>query len=97
MRIKEWWDKMMRKGHERTVKAKKNILLSMIYKALGILIGFAYFPISLNYLGEEKFAIFLIMVSMVDWFAEFDIGIGNGLRNRLGEALADDNEEDARG
>ena len=58
---------------------------------------FAYFPISLNYLGEEKFAIFLIMVSMVDWFAEFDIGIGNGLRNRLGEALADDNEEDARG
>jgi O-antigen/teichoic acid export membrane protein len=97
MRIKEWWDKMMRKGHERTVKAKKNILLSMIYKALGILIGFAYFPISLSYLGEEKFAIFLIMVSMVDWFAEFDIGIGNGLRNRLGEALADGSDEDAKG
>ncbi len=97
MRIKELWNKMMGEGHERTVKAKKNILLSMIYKALGILIGFAYFPISLNYLGEEKFAIFLIMVSMVDWFAEFDIGIGNGLRNRLGESLADDNDEEAKG
>ena len=97
MRIKELWNKVMEKGHERTIKAKKNILLSMIYKALGILIGFAYFPISLSYLGEAKFAIFLIMVSMVDWFAEFDIGIGNGLRNRLGEALADDNEEDAKG
>lgn len=87
----------MGEGHERTVKAKKNILLSMIYKALGILIGFAYFPISLSYLGDEKFGIFLVMVSMVDWFAEFDIGIGNGLRNKLGEAIADDNEEDAKG
>lgn len=97
MRIKELWNKLMGEGHERTVKAKKNILLSMIYKALGILIGFAYFPISLSYLGDEKFGIFLVMVSMVDWFAEFDIGIGNGLRNKLGEAIADDNEEDAKG
>ncbi|MFK8008549.1 MAG: lipopolysaccharide biosynthesis protein [Saprospiraceae bacterium] len=97
MRIKELWNKVMGEGHERTIKAKKNILLSMIYKALGILIGFAYFPISLSYLGDEKFGIFLAMVSMVDWFAEFDIGIGNGLRNKLGEAIADDNEEDAKG
>jgi len=87
----------MEQGHERTIRAKKNILLSMVYKALGILIGFAYIPISITYLGEEKFAIFLVMVSMVDWFAEFDIGIGNGLRNRLGEAIADGNDEEARG
>lgn len=97
MRIREMWKKVMGEGHERTIKAKKNILLSMVYKGLGILIGFAYIPISIDYLGKEKFAIFLVMVSMVDWFADFDIGIGNGLRNRLGEALADDNEEDAKG
>ena len=97
MRIKELWNKVMGEGHERTIKAKKNILLSMVYKALGIVIGFAYYPISLSYLGTEKFAIFLVMVSMVDMFAEFDIGIGNGLRNKLGEALADDNEEEAKG
>jgi O-antigen/teichoic acid export membrane protein len=97
MRLKGLWQRLMEKGHERTIRAKKNILLSMVYKALGILIGFAYFPLSITYLGEEKFGIFLVMVSMVDWFAEFDIGIGNGLRNRLGEAIADDNEEEARG
>ena len=97
MSIKEVWNKVMGEGHERTIKAKRNILQSMFYKALGILVGFAYFPISLSYLGEEKFGIFLVMISMVDWFSEFDIGIGNGLRNRLGEAMADKNDEAAKG
>ncbi len=97
MRLKGLWKRLMEEGHERTIRAKKNILLGMVYKALGILVGFAYFPLSITYLGEEKFGIFLVMVSMVDWFAEFDIGIGNGLRNRLGESIADDNNEEARG
>ncbi|MFT5166729.1 MAG: O-antigen/teichoic acid export membrane protein [Saprospiraceae bacterium] len=84
------------KGHERTVKAKKNILLSIIYKGIGILIGFAYFPISLEYLGPAKFGVFLTLTSVIDWFAEFDIGIGNGLRNKMGEAIADGDHKKAR-
>ena len=85
------------KGHLRTIKAKKNILLAVIYRAIGLVIGFLYFPISLSYLDPIKFGIFLTMASMIDWFIELDVGIGNGLRNRLGEAIADGNEEKARG
>ena len=87
----------MEKGHERTVRAKKNILLAIIFKATGVLIGFAYFPLSLQYLGPVKFGAFLTLVSMINWFEELDIGIGNGLRNRLGEAIADDDDETGRG
>ncbi len=87
----------MEKGHERTVRAKKNILYATIFKAIGVLIGFAYFPLSLTYLGPAKFGIFLTLVSMIDWFEELDIGIGNGLRNRLGEAIADGDDEKGRG
>ncbi len=88
---------LLERGHQRTVRAKKNILLAILYKGLGVLIGFAYFPISLEYLGPAKFGIFLTLTSIIDWFAEFDIGIGNGLRNRLGEAVADKDYKRAKG
>jgi O-antigen/teichoic acid export membrane protein len=84
-------------GHERTVLARKNIFMAVVFKGIGVLIGFAYFPLSLDYLGPAKFGIFLTLTSVIDWFAEFDIGIGNGLRNRLGEALADKDNTRARG
>ena len=34
---------------------------------------------------------------MIDWFGRFDIGIGNGLRNIVGELVADGDHETARG
>jgi O-antigen/teichoic acid export membrane protein len=91
------WKLFLKKGNARTVKAKKNVLLAILARGAGILIGFAYFPISLAYLSPAKFGIFLTLTSMVDWFNEFDVGIGNGLRNKLGEAAADGDDELARG
>lgn len=87
----------MGSGHERTIKAKKNVLISVFLKGLGVLIGFAYFPISLSYLSPANFGIFLTLTSMIDWFAELDIGIGNGLRNRVGEAVAKGDDESVKG
>jgi len=83
------------KGSARTVNAKKNVLLSIVIKALGILIGFAYFPLSLDYLGAVKFGIFLTLLSAIDWFLNFDIGIGLGLRNKFGESVAKGEEDNA--
>lgn len=91
------WRRFFEKGHERTVRAKKNVLLSLIFKLAGVIIGFSYFPLSLSYLDTVKFGIFLTMASMIDWFAELDVGIGNGLINRLGEAVADGDDERGRG
>ena len=95
--IKDLWNKLMGKGHERSVKAKKNIFQAVLFKGIGVLIGFLYVPLSASYLGEYKYGIFLLFVSLLDWFQELDLGIGNGLRNRLGEAIADGDEERARG
>ncbi|MCW5515670.1 lipopolysaccharide biosynthesis protein [Muriicola sp. Z0-33] len=83
------------KGNARSVRAKKNVVLTIVIKAFGVLIGFIYFPLSLDYLGAVKFGIFLTLLSIVDWFLNFDIGIGHGLRNRFGEAVAYNNDEKA--
>ncbi|MCB0586239.1 MAG: oligosaccharide flippase family protein [Phaeodactylibacter sp.] len=97
MNYKAVWNKYVAKGHERTIKAKKNVLLALFLKGIGILIGFAYFPISLSYLSPEKFGIFLTLSSIIDWFSQLDVGIGNGLRNKFGEAVADGDDELAQG
>ena len=95
MNIIEKAKKALFKGNVRSVRAKKNVLLSIVIKALSVLIGFIYFPLSLDYLGTVKFGIFLILISIVDWFLHFDIGIGLGLRNKFGESVANNDDEEA--
>ena len=95
MNVLEKAKKIFLKGNARSVKAKKNILVTILIKGLGVLIGFIYFPLSLDYLGSEKFGIFLILLSIVDWFLNFDIGISKGLRNKFGESIANNDDEEA--
>lgn len=95
MKVIESIKKSLFKGHVRSVRAKKNVVQTIVIKALGVLIGFIYFPLSLDYLGAIKFGIFLTLLSIVDWFLNFDIGIGLGLRNKFGEAVALKEDEKA--
>ncbi len=47
-------------------------------------------PLTLDYLDRFHYGVWLILVSIVEWFGYFDIGIGQGLRNKMSEALAKD-------
>lgn len=76
-------------GHERTVKAKKNILASIFIKGVSIIVGFLMVSVVLNYLDQTNYGIWLTLSSFLTWFSFFEIGLGNGLRNKLAEALAD--------
>ncbi len=76
------------KGHKRSVKAKKNILASFVIKGVSIIIGFFMIRITLNYLDQTKYGIWLTLSSFLIWFTFFEIGLGNGLQNKLAEALA---------
>lgn len=48
----------------------------------------ALVPVTLNYLGKEDYGIWLTLASILSWLINLDFGIGNGLRNKLAEALA---------
>lgn len=63
------------------------MILSGISKPLSIIVSFIYVPIILNYLGVEKFGVWSTILSILSWVSYFDIGIGNGLRNKLAEKL----------
>ncbi|HYF67847.1 MAG TPA: MATE family efflux transporter [Ohtaekwangia sp.] len=78
-------------GHERTVRANKNIFYSFFIKGTSIASQLMLVPLTLHYLDKTQYGIWLTLASIMGWFSFFDIGIGNGLRNKLSEALAKDN------
>lgn len=80
--------KQVLSGDIRSVKAKKNILLSFFNKAIAIVISFAIVPITVNYLDQEQYGIWLTITSIVSWISFFDIGLGHGFKNKIAEAKA---------
>ncbi len=76
------------KGHERSIRAKQNILSSLFIKGAGIFISFITLPITLSYVDSSTYGVWLTLSSIVGWFVFFDIGLTAGLRNRFAEALA---------
>lgn len=84
------------KGHTRTIQIKKNVLSSFIIKGLDIFIYLLLVPVSLNYLGQEKYGVWLTISSIILWLNLSDAGLGNGLRNKFTEAVALGNKKLAK-
>lgn len=83
-------------GHARSVKAKKNIAFSFLLKGFSIVISFLIIPLTIGYLTPFNYGIWLTLISIVGWFTFFDLGLGNGLRNKFAEALARNDKELAK-
>src|SRR5208283_1390777 len=83
-------------GHVRTIRIKKNILALLVFKGISIVTGFLMFPMTLHYLNPTNYGIWLTLSSIIGWFTFFDIGLGNGLRNKFAEAMARNDVELAR-
>lgn len=73
---------------DRTKNITKHVLLSFIYKGGSIIANFLLVPLTINYLDTENYGIWLTLSSFIAWFSFFDIGLGNGLRNKFAEAKA---------
>lgn len=76
------------KGHIRSVKAKKNILTSFLIRVGSIGVSLLLVPLTIHYINATQYGIWLTLSSIIGWLGFFDIGFGNGLRNKFTEALA---------
>lgn len=81
----------------RTKNIIKHIGWSMFYQTGSIITNFMLVPLTINYLDTENFGVWLTLSSFISWFAFFDIGIGNGLRNKFAESRANGDLESAKG
>lgn len=79
---------IINKGDSRSVLYKKNTIYMFLLKGISMLISLLYVPLLLSSLDTDNYGIWLTLTSLVSWVAMMDIGLGNGLRNKLTETLA---------
>ena len=89
-------DKETNISRKRTSLIRKNIILSFLVKGWSGLVELLLFPITLSCLGEYKNGVWITISTVLMWINQFDIGLGNGLRNKLATYLAHDDTAKAR-
>jgi O-antigen/teichoic acid export membrane protein len=83
-------------SNERSARASKNVIVAFISMAITLIISFIMVPLTLGFIGKVEYGIWLTLSSIVAWFSYFDVGLGNGLRNKLAEALAKNDKESSK-
>lgn len=86
----------VRTAHPRTRQAFKNSVASVLVKGGNIILSFILVRITLGLLQDEKYGIWTAISSLVTFASFFDIGLGNGLRNRLAEVVAQEDHKTGR-
>ena len=76
----------------KTIKTKfssskiiKNAGLNLLTQFLSYLLTFISIPILLKFLGKESFGIFQTILTVLGWVSIANLGLGNGLRNKITE------------
>jgi len=85
-----------KKLKSRSGRVFVNLSASVVFKMVNMVISFFMVPITLNYLDKTRYGLWAAISSLLAWFFIFDIGIGNGLRNKYTELKAKGRIEEAK-
>lgn len=80
---------------ERTRNYLRQIKGTILFKIGAMGASFLAMPLMLQYLGAEQFGVWSTLLTIVSWIVFFDLGIGNGLRNKVAQAIATDDHIEA--
>ncbi|WP_234736782.1 lipopolysaccharide biosynthesis protein [Tellurirhabdus bombi] len=83
-------------GNALTITVRRNVIQSLGIKAASVIINLALVPLTLGLLTKELYGVWLTLSSIVAWFTFIDFGLGNGLRNKVTELLAQGKQEQAQ-
>lgn len=86
-RVSKYLEKLGAKS-ARTKSITKHFGYSLFFKLFSVLANFLTVPLIINYLNTENYGVWLTLTSFISWFSFFDIGLGNGLRNKFAESRA---------
>jgi len=78
---------LLDKSQNKSTNITKHTIFNFLLKFISVLFSFLTIPIILNLLGENDYGVWLTLSSITTWLAYLDIGLGNGLRNKLSIAL----------
>ena len=85
------------KKDDRSFQIYKSLFFSLVAQFGNILISLLLVPITLGYLDKDRYGIWLTLISIISWVYLLDVGLGNGLRNKLTESIASNDTVQAKG
>ena len=83
-------------SRQRSSLLRKNIAASFLLKGWSAVVVLLMVPVTINCLGEYNNGVWLTISSVMLWIDNLDIGLGNGLRNKLAAYQAHDEVQRAR-
>lgn len=75
----------------------KNVAGAFIIKGGALVVSLFTMPLYISYFGDQAIlGVWYTVLSVITWILNFDLGIGNGLRNQLVVSIAQKNNEKSR-
>lgn len=68
-------------------KIRINTYKNAIFQIISIGIGFYIYPLLIGYIDDKSLGVWFTLMTFAGWFMLFDVGISNGLRNKLSELI----------
>lgn len=76
-------------GSDRTKLLQRNIISNILVKGVSVVISFLLVRVTFDFLNETSiYGVWLTILGVLSWINLLDIGLGNGLRNKLAEQIA---------
>ncbi len=76
------------KSEDRSKNIQANIVGSFFLKGISIILSLVVVPLTIDYISPYQYGVWITLSSVIGWLSFFDIGFGNGLKNKFVEAIA---------
>lgn len=84
-------------GNKDNKQISINVLMTFLIKGLSMAISFLSLPIYIRFFNDDSvLGLWYTILSVIVWFLTFDLGFGNGLRNKLVVAISEKDNQDAQ-
>lgn len=88
--------KKYRDADSRSKKMYKNTAAMIGIRGISMILTLISAPIMLHHVDRADYGVLLTLTSIVGWVGYMDIGLGNGLRNKLPEFIANNDFNSAK-
>lgn len=75
-------------SQRRYTRLAQAMFTAVAGKGVGLVVSFIAVPLTVGYLGAERYGVWITISSLLAWLQIADLGLGNGLTNAISEAYA---------
>lgn len=83
-------------GQRRYRRIAHTLLSALFGRGISLLVSLISIPLTLRYLGAERYGAWVVLNTFFTWLVLADFGIGNSLINSLSEAYSQDDRKQAQ-